>query len=103
MDWSREPIRDFFKYHFLRSTAGFIWLIGSALCLLGSAGWWWFGSELPGRPVWYLLWPVLSLLFVLLLDASSFQARWLRIGHASIVVLVSTYPIWSDIWDIAVK
>jgi len=102
MDWSREPIRDFFKHHFFRSTAGLVWVLGSALCLLGSACWWWFGSQLPGKPVFYLIWPLISLLAVLMLD-TSFQRRRLRIVHVLIVAIVSTYPILSDLWSLAVS
>jgi hypothetical protein len=76
-------------------------MLGSGLCALGSAYWWRFGAELPGKPVWYLLWPVISFLFVLALDDEAFRRRWLRVTHAVVVGMVSTYPILSDLWNFA--
>ena len=92
MDWSREPISDFFKQVVFRSWEGWIWLGMSALYIVAAAGIWLWSGQL-NKATFLLAWPFLLFMFYLLIAAPLSRSR-LRVLGCIALVVAGTYPFF---------
>ncbi|HXG27493.1 MAG TPA: hypothetical protein VNJ47_01420, partial [Nevskiales bacterium] len=90
MDWSREPLGDFFRYKVLRTPDGLVWVVSSVLCMPAGV-WFWISSGHFRSGMLYLLWPLLSFLFYIFFEPLS-RTRVRLLALAAVAVLC-TLPL----------